>query len=105
MPCESRRPGESRGPSCRAHCIGHRAADGWVPAFAGTTMEGRGALAFGRRPDHCSRHRRTAHRKPSLFMPEAPRVALFVTCLVDLFRPTIGFAAVKLLEQAGCTVE
>jgi L-lactate dehydrogenase complex protein LldE len=33
------------------------------------------------------------------------RVALFVTCLVDLFRPTIGFAAVKLLEQAGCTVE
>ena len=33
------------------------------------------------------------------------RVALFVTCLVDLFRPTIGFAAVKLLEEAGCTVE
>jgi L-lactate dehydrogenase complex protein LldE len=28
-----------------------------------------------------------------------------VTCLVDLFRPTIGFAAVKLLEEAGCTVE
>jgi L-lactate dehydrogenase complex protein LldE len=24
---------------------------------------------------------------------------------VDLFRPTIGFAAVKLLEEAGCTVE
>ena len=34
-----------------------------------------------------------------------PRVALFVTCLVDLFRPGIGFAAVKLLEDAGCTVE
>ena len=33
------------------------------------------------------------------------RVALFVTCLVDLFRPSIGFAAVKLLEDAGCTVE
>jgi L-lactate dehydrogenase complex protein LldE len=33
------------------------------------------------------------------------RVALLVTCLVDLFRPTIGFAAVKLLEQTGCTVE
>ena len=32
------------------------------------------------------------------------QVALFVTCLVDLFRPTIGFAAVKLLERAGCTV-
>ena len=34
-----------------------------------------------------------------------PRVALFVTCLVDLFRPSVGFAAVKLLEQAGCAVE
>ena len=34
-----------------------------------------------------------------------PRVALFVTCLVDLFRPSVGFAAVKLLEQAGFTVE
>jgi L-lactate dehydrogenase complex protein LldE len=31
-------------------------------------------------------------------------VALFVTCLVDLFRPSIGFAAVKLLEEAGCRV-
>ncbi len=36
---------------------------------------------------------------------QSPRVALFVTCLVDLFRPSIGFAAVKLLEAAGCTVE
>lgn len=34
-----------------------------------------------------------------------PRVALLVTCLVDLFRPSVGFAAVKLLEDAGCTVE
>jgi L-lactate dehydrogenase complex protein LldE len=33
------------------------------------------------------------------------RVALFVSCLVDVFRPTVGFAAVKLLEDAGCTVE
>src|ERR1700691_3457115 len=32
------------------------------------------------------------------------RVALFVTCLVDLYRPSVGFAAVKLLEAAGCTV-
>jgi L-lactate dehydrogenase complex protein LldE len=39
-------------------------------------------------------------------MPEPTRrVALFVTCLVDLFRPTVGFAAIKLLEQAGCAVE
>jgi L-lactate dehydrogenase complex protein LldE len=34
-----------------------------------------------------------------------PRVALFVTCLVDLHRPTVGFATIKLLEQAGCQVE
>jgi L-lactate dehydrogenase complex protein LldE len=34
-----------------------------------------------------------------------PRVALFVTCLVDLIRPSIGFAAAKLLEDAGCIVE
>src|SRR5215472_5687163 len=34
----------------------------------------------------------------------AKRVGLFVTCLVDLIRPSVGFAAVKLLEKAGCTV-
>jgi L-lactate dehydrogenase complex protein LldE len=34
-----------------------------------------------------------------------PRVALFVTCLVDLYRPTVGFASIRLLEQAGCSVE
>jgi L-lactate dehydrogenase complex protein LldE len=33
-----------------------------------------------------------------------PTVGLFVTCLVDLVRPQVGFAAVKLLEQAGCEV-
>lgn len=35
----------------------------------------------------------------------SPRVGLFVTCLIDLFRPNVGFAAVKLLEKAGCTIE
>ncbi|WP_350333310.1 (Fe-S)-binding protein [Coralliovum pocilloporae] len=34
-----------------------------------------------------------------------PRVGLFVTCLVDMFRPTVGFAAVKLMEDAGCVVD
>lgn len=33
-----------------------------------------------------------------------PRVGLFVTCLVDLMRPSVGFAAARLIEQAGCTV-
>ncbi len=37
--------------------------------------------------------------------PEHLRVGLFVTCLVDLWRPNIGFAAVNLLEDAGCDVE
>jgi L-lactate dehydrogenase complex protein LldE len=33
-----------------------------------------------------------------------PSVGLFVTCLVDLHRPSVGFAAIRLLEQAGCSV-
>ena len=37
--------------------------------------------------------------------PEKPRVALFVTCLVDMYRPSVGFAAIRLLEQAGCQVD
>ncbi len=32
------------------------------------------------------------------------RAALFVTCLVDLFRPSVGFAAVRLLERLGTEV-
>jgi L-lactate dehydrogenase complex protein LldE len=32
------------------------------------------------------------------------RVGLFVTCLVDMIRPRIGFAALRLLEHAGCEV-
>lgn len=32
------------------------------------------------------------------------RVGLFVTCLIDLMRPRIGFAALQLLEEAGCEV-
>jgi len=35
----------------------------------------------------------------------SPAVGLFATCLVDLYRPSVGFAAIKLLEQAGCRVE
>jgi L-lactate dehydrogenase complex protein LldE len=34
-----------------------------------------------------------------------PRAGLFVTCLVDLLRPSVGFAAVRLIEAAGCRVE
>jgi L-lactate dehydrogenase complex protein LldE len=33
------------------------------------------------------------------------RVGLFATCLVDLMRPGVGFAAARLLSDAGCRVE
>jgi len=32
------------------------------------------------------------------------RVALFVTCLADLMRPSVAFAALDVLEAAGCEV-
>lgn len=32
------------------------------------------------------------------------RLALYVTCLVDLMRPAVGLAALRLLEEAGCEV-
>ena len=32
------------------------------------------------------------------------QVALYVTCLVDLFRPSVAFDTIQLLEQAGCKV-
>jgi len=35
---------------------------------------------------------------------QPPHVGLFVTCLVDAMRPSVGFAAVRLLERAGCRV-
>jgi len=37
--------------------------------------------------------------------PRPERVALFVTCLVDLLRPGVGFSAVRLIERAGYQVE
>ncbi len=42
---------------------------------------------------------------PEIAPAPKPRVALFVTCLVDLYRPSVGFAAIQLLEQAGCQVD
>ena len=40
---------------------------------------------------------------PNSIAPQ--RVGLLVTCLADLVRPQVGFAAITLLERAGCTVE
>ena len=36
---------------------------------------------------------------------DRPKVGLFVTCLVDLFRPSVGFASAALIEATGCDVE
>jgi L-lactate dehydrogenase complex protein LldE len=41
---------------------------------------------------------------PPEHAPTRLRVGLFVTCLADLFRPSVAFAAVRLLEDAGCEV-
>jgi L-lactate dehydrogenase complex protein LldE len=41
---------------------------------------------------------------PERTTTRAPEVGLFATCLVDLFRPSVGFASIKLLEDAGCKV-
>jgi len=38
-------------------------------------------------------------------MSSANTVGLFATCLVDMFRPSVGMAAVRLLEQAGYVVD
>ena len=39
------------------------------------------------------------------FDKKKPKVGLFVTCLVNLFRPNIGFATIRLLQDAGCVVD
>ena len=36
--------------------------------------------------------------------PQGMQVALFVTCLADLFRPSVAFASIELLQRAGCLV-
>ena len=35
---------------------------------------------------------------------DRPTVGFFATCLVDLFRPSVGFAAARLIERAGYRV-
>ena len=44
------------------------------------------------------------HGPGSSHLTGQPHVALFATCLIDVFRPSAGFAALALLEEAGCRV-
>ena len=49
--------------------------------------------------------RSAGHQSTTRHGRQSRASACFVTCLVDLFRPSVGFAAVRLLEDAGCIVE
>jgi L-lactate dehydrogenase complex protein LldE len=73
-------------------------------ASAGTDPPGR-PLPGGAPANDSRLIAESEERKSRLMAEPPPRVALFVTCLVDLFRPAVGFAVVKLLEAAGCRVE
>ncbi|MBA4789548.1 MAG: (Fe-S)-binding protein [Rhizobiales bacterium] len=42
---------------------------------------------------------------PSPSAQRPPLVGLFATCLVDTMRPSVGFAAARLIEEAGCEVD
>ncbi|MGZ8410711.1 MAG: heterodisulfide reductase-related iron-sulfur binding cluster, partial [Hyphomicrobium sp.] len=44
------------------------------------------------------------HAPLEIEVVQAPRAGLFVTCLVDLMRPSVGFAAARLIEATGCKV-
>jgi L-lactate dehydrogenase complex protein LldE len=46
-----------------------------------------------------------SNQRPAQHHPSGDlRVSLFVTCLADLFRPSVAFDSIRLLEQAGCEV-
>ena len=46
-----------------------------------------------------------SHDRPHGGADGGPHVGLFVTCLVDLMRPAVGFATADLLTRAGCRVD
>jgi L-lactate dehydrogenase complex protein LldE len=46
----------------------------------------------------------TPAHPPAVRVPPGGRVALFVTCLVETFRPSVALASVQLLEAAGFAV-
>jgi len=69
------------------------------------STSGNGTAGDGLRRIFAAANLPVVSKSPSGSSAPPRRVALFVTCLVDLFRPSVGFAAVKLLEDAGCTVD
>ncbi len=61
-----------------------------------TTGAGNHGSSQGAAKNRARRKRKA--RKPRF------EVALFATCLVDFFRPSVGFASLELLQRAGCKV-
>ncbi len=55
-------------------------------------------------PPLCHRHRVSLSVTPRESGSSRPRVALFVTCMVDTLYPDVGMAAVDLLERHGADV-
>ncbi len=82
-----------------------------VPFAQISTMGDRQAVMNHLQTDHVCTGRRHDGAQAQAAADQArrryamTRVGLFITCLVDLMRPNVGFAAVKLLEAAGCQVE
>ncbi len=55
-------------------------------------------------PAAASVHDKRQDKETRLLASNKVRVGLFVTCLADLMRPSVAWAAVKLLQEAGCEV-
>lgn len=62
------------------------------------------AVRAWERPLHQRQGRPALAASPMADRPRPSSVALFVTCLVDLFRPEVGEATVALLERHGLEV-
>jgi Fe-S oxidoreductase len=101
----------SRSPCPASSCLTNTTA---LPATCRSMVTRKNERAPAGRSDALERSARFRHSPGSLACAcsangetsmAGPRVGLFVTCLIDLIRPSVGFAAVKLLEGAGCVVD
>src|SRR3974390_962761 len=69
----------------------------WMELFDSESANGASLSNQAILPERAERPRRYAKL-------DCMRVGLFVTCLVDAMRPSIGISALRLLELAGCDV-
>src|SRR5947207_15850780 len=85
------------------HCAETR-RDGAFRAICFVAPLARGACHGLRVASRISSRKASVAATRDRFRGSLMRVGLFVTCLVDLMRPSIGFAAIKLLEAGGADV-